>query len=276
MPKNGDSAFLIARSIFESDIWEGDIHLLKLWIYLLGKAKFKKNSLECGELPISLRQIQQDNCYISPKSIIRKYWSRHKVDNMLKQLEEEKRIICKRTSKGTIVKVIKYKDYQNLLNYKRDRLGDSKGTRRGHVGDTSGTPTLEEDNKNQAFNTLKNVKNVKNVKNNTTDQKKKINFDFNKEIWENITDKDREGWRKAYPACNVDIELKQMKEWLLSNPDKRKSRYRRFITNWLSRSQERGGSKGKIKGGQSGKQNRQHYQTDKSRKEDKYKELYET
>ena len=34
-----------------------------------------------------------------------------------------------------------------------------------------------------------------------------------------------------------------MKEWLLSNPSKRKGNYRRFITNWLSRSQERGGSK---------------------------------
>ena len=136
MPKNGDSAFLIARSIFESDLWEGDIHLLKLWIYLLGKAKFKKNSPECGELPVSLRQLQQDNYYISSKSITRKYWSRHKIDNMLRQLEEDERIVCKRTSKGTVIKVIKYKDYQSLFNYKRDSLGDSKGTRRGHVGDT--------------------------------------------------------------------------------------------------------------------------------------------
>ncbi|KKL74300.1 hypothetical protein LCGC14_2066250, partial [marine sediment metagenome] len=76
--------------------------------------------------------------------------------------------------------------------------------------------------------------------------------------------------------CLGDIWYIEMKEWLRSNPDKKKSRYRRFITNWLSRSQERGGSKEK-KGGQNGgsNQNRQHYRTDKSRKEDKYKDLYE-
>jgi len=36
-----------------------------------------------------------------------------------------------------------------------------------------------------------------------------------------------------------------MKEWLLSNPKKRKKNYRRFITNWLTRSQEKGGTKSK-------------------------------
>ena len=34
-----------------------------------------------------------------------------------------------------------------------------------------------------------------------------------------------------------------MRQWLISNPNKRKKNYRRFITNWLSRSQEKGGTK---------------------------------
>jgi len=38
-----------------------------------------------------------------------------------------------------------------------------------------------------------------------------------------------------------------MKAWLLSNPEKKKKNYRRFITNWLSRSQEKGGTKNIVK-----------------------------
>lgn len=57
-----------------------------------------------------------------------------------------------------------------------------------------------------------------------------------------ITDYDRANWRKAYPACNIDRQLAAAHEWLLSNPSKAvKRQWRRFVTNWLSRSQERGG-----------------------------------
>jgi uncharacterized protein YdaU (DUF1376 family) len=58
----------------------------------------------------------------------------------------------------------------------------------------------------------------------------------------NITDYDRASWRKAYPACNIDRQLAAAHEWLLSNPQKAVKRaWRRFVTNWLQRSQERGG-----------------------------------
>lgn len=76
---------------------------------------------------------------------------------------------------------------------------------------------------------------------------KKINFNFEKEIWENITDKDKEGWRKAYPACDIDIEIAQIREWFISNPSRKKQNYRRCITNWLTKSQERGGRSSKQK-----------------------------
>ena len=60
--------------------------------------------------------------------------------------------------------------------------------------------------------------------------------------WDGITAEDNEAWGEAYPACNVELQLRQMSEWLKSNPKKAvKSEWRRFITNWLKRSQERGG-----------------------------------
>jgi uncharacterized protein YdaU (DUF1376 family) len=62
--------------------------------------------------------------------------------------------------------------------------------------------------------------------------------------WEGITDDDRTAWRTAYPACDIPGELARMTEWLRSNPTKaHKSRWRSFVTSWLTRSQDKGGGK---------------------------------
>lgn len=61
--------------------------------------------------------------------------------------------------------------------------------------------------------------------------------------WANITDADRAEWLAAYPACDLDICLARMTAWLKANPTKaRKSNWRRFIGNWLTRQQDRGGT----------------------------------
>jgi len=70
----------------------------------------------------------------------------------------------------------------------------------------------------------------------------KISFSFNTKSWENINNEDKEGWKKAFPICDIEGELLKMKEWLISNPEKKKVRYRRFITNWLGRKQDKGGT----------------------------------
>ena len=70
----------------------------------------------------------------------------------------------------------------------------------------------------------------------------KIIFNFKHRKWEEITIEDKSGWLAAYPACDIDLELYKMREWLLANPDKRKKNYRRFIVNWLTRTQDKGGS----------------------------------
>ena len=58
-----------------------------------------------------------------------------------------------------------------------------------------------------------------------------------------ITEADRELWKKAYPACDVDTEIAKAQAWVIANPTKgRKSNWRRFLTSWLSRSQDGGGT----------------------------------
>jgi len=61
--------------------------------------------------------------------------------------------------------------------------------------------------------------------------------------WQGITDADRQEWRQAYPACDLDPELARATAWLKANPTKaHKSNWRRFIVSWLTRSQDRGGT----------------------------------
>lgn len=81
----------------------------------------------------------------------------------------------------------------------------------------------------------------------TTDiaQTKKSEPKYDRDLmgFHGITDEDRKAWAEAYPACDVGAELRKMVEWCKANPKKaHKSNWRKFIVNWLSRSQDRGGS----------------------------------
>ena len=81
---------------------------------------------------------------------------------------------------------------------------------------------------------------------------KKITFSFDERKFLHITIEDKSGWFDAYPACDIDQELREMREWLLANPTKKKSNYRKFITNWLSREQDKGGARKEYKTSQVG------------------------
>ena len=49
-------------------------------------------------------------------------------------------------------------------------------------------------------------------------------------------------WRKAYPAVDVEQELREMRAWCQANPKLRKTKngVRRFIVSWLARQQDKG------------------------------------
>lgn len=53
-----------------------------------------------------------------------------------------------------------------------------------------------------------------------------------------------EKWKAAYPAVDIEQELKKMGSWLDANPQRRKTRrgIERFIISWLSREQDNGGT----------------------------------
>ena len=69
-----------------------------------------------------------------------------------------------------------------------------------------------------------------------------------------VYQKDIDEWQKLYPAVDVRQELNKMRGWCLANPSKRKTKrgVKKFINNWLSRQQDRGGTPGFSPGNASG------------------------
>ena len=64
------------------------------------------------------------------------------------------------------------------------------------------------------------------------------------EGWQGITDADRDAWLIANPSATLTTELAKASEWLRSNPTKAKrTNWRKFLTGWLSRCQDGGGTR---------------------------------
>lgn len=60
--------------------------------------------------------------------------------------------------------------------------------------------------------------------------------------WQGFDDVLWDELAKAYPACDIRRQMLAAEQWLKSNPAKaHKSNWRRFVTNWLQREQDRGG-----------------------------------
>jgi len=68
-------------------------------------------------------------------------------------------------------------------------------------------------------------------------------FNFETAQFEGIGNDKKTQWAVAFPAVDIDLELKRAALWASDNPAKRKSNWGRFLTNWLKRTQERGGNR---------------------------------
>ena len=164
-------------------------------------------------------------------------WSRCKVMRYLELLEKEQMLNTKRTPKGTLVTIVKYEDYQ-IVDMSNDTPLDT----------TDDTPLDTTDDTQK-----KNIKNVKNIKNNNYCSEPKENLASEPPVITlTLNDKTEypiyqtavDEWKVLYPAVDVVQQLRYMKAWCDSNPSKRKTRrgIKRFITSWLMKEQDRGGS----------------------------------
>ena len=138
--KNG--AFQIARQLFDSELWiEKPSSWKIIWIYILGKVNHQDNKqFERGEgffnFTQELKQIGRDITY----DMIRHSMTYFKRNGMLSTTK---------STRGIIVKVLKYNKFQKLENYKSTIVSTTKA----------------QPKHNQSTTINKNVKNANNVKN---------------------------------------------------------------------------------------------------------------
>ena len=133
-------AFILARQTFESDIWtKKPATWFKIWVYIIGKTNHKdKTGFKRGEhffnFTQELRDIGSDITY----DMVRHSMTYFKKSGM---------ISTTKSTRGIVIKVLKYEDYQTLDNY------------------SSTTPsTTEAQQKHNRSTTIhKNDKNEKNI-----------------------------------------------------------------------------------------------------------------
>lgn len=79
----------------------------------------------------------------------------------------------------------------------------------------------------------------------TPDKQAAISLMLNDKTEYSVYQEDISGWIKLYPAVDVMQELRKMKGWLDANPNRRKTKrgIKRFINSWLSKEQDKGGSR---------------------------------
>jgi len=197
-----------------------------LWIHLLLKANHKPQEIMWDGKTFILQpgQFITGRKKIAEKTRI----NRSSVERILNYFKNEHQIEQQKTTKGRLITILKWKRYQGDEQQNEQQVSNKRATSEQQVS------TNKKD---------KNVKNVKKEKN-TTAATQKIFFSLKEKKWGEITAGDIKAWAETYPACNIEIELCRMREWLLANPNKVKKNYRRFIVNWLSRTQDKGGTKG--------------------------------
>jgi hypothetical protein len=72
-----------------------------------------------------------------------------------------------------------------------------------------------------------------------------ISFDSKTGTFSGITEFNRKLWAAACPAVNLDQELAAAAAWLIANPKKApRSNYNSFLTAWMNRTQQKGGTRG--------------------------------
>lgn len=124
----GLTFFILTRKIFESDIWRDDPHILKLFIYLVGNARFDKKpkkypdfEIKRGELLTSLSNIADDNEYMFNGQVQK--WSRQKVSRMIDVLIKRGMIRKIADTYGTHISICNYNTYQDVSLYGADSFG---------------------------------------------------------------------------------------------------------------------------------------------------------
>lgn len=158
--QNFDSgAFIISRSLFESEIWFKPHEYLKIWLYLIGKANHKGRKYggyfcdrgqyfcDCEELRNQLKY------YIGYR---KRTYNDSYMKTLVKYLRDSHMITTLKQPRGLLITITNYDSYQNLTNYEKSS-GESNERTMEAPEELKGITSIN-----------KNYKNEKNDKNSNT------------------------------------------------------------------------------------------------------------
>lgn len=138
-----EGCILLARKLQTSDIWKKPADWLKIWIYILQEVNHgDKKPFPRGSNFFNF-QDEARNCGV-------KYWT---WVNCVQWLKSTRQITTRKTTRGVIVFVVNYEQYQNLENYKNkteNKTSDKSATRQQQVG----TNTINKNGKNEKMKEL--------------------------------------------------------------------------------------------------------------------------
>lgn len=214
----------------DSRIWANP-DLLKLWLWCLAKATYldeKWVSIKSGKGFIDIEIKRGQFLYGRHSAASELDINPSTMRERISKLQKLGFIDIKSDKQYSIITICNYDYYQ-----KRD---NEKGQPQGQQ---THQPTLTPDD------TKKKEEKVKKKETTITGTgkpppatgKEKVDFDYEKSKFKNITDDHRTQWKQAYPAVDVLSELRRAEVWAAANPKNRKSNWERFIVNWLSKAQ---------------------------------------
>ena len=216
--------------------YKGRPDYVALWVHILLEAnhkpkKWEEIELESGEFVTSVSKLSVDTGL-----------SVQQVRTILKKLEGEE-LLAKSTNRYTVIKVINWAKYQCEGELVNKQI------------------TNEQQTDNKQVTTTKNDKNVKNIRNisNTnvllaqSDESLKAKYRLPLNVTDTyylIFQEDIDHYKELYPGVDVDQEIRSMIGWCEANPANRKTKTgaKRFIANWLNKSQNKSHTPVKKKG----------------------------
>jgi len=119
MNKIPGGAFIVARKIFQSDLWVNKPASWKvIWIYILGKVNHTaRGDLDVGEGFFNFsKELKQIDIECTPDKI--KKFLRYAKGGPGGRPGTDPLISTRKSTRGIIIKVLKYSEYQDLYNYR--------------------------------------------------------------------------------------------------------------------------------------------------------------
>lgn len=151
-----------------------------------------------------------------------------------------------RTTRGTIVKLLD----SELWNVNFNIDNQSKGHLSGHSRATLGPPRGHKQERKEREECKEEEEDIvsKDTLAPTPPSRRKnisrtidpITFCFESGKFEGISEIDLQDWKVAYPNADASKQLAAQAQWLKANPSRaNKKNWRKFITNWLSKADEK-------------------------------------